>query len=313
MAKKTGKKTGSKKPRVKVVKEAEAKAPATPAPRPKLPNAWKLTKAAWQILWKNRVLFLGVTIIYGLLSLILVQGIAGGTDVSGIKHDLNQAFTGSLGSLASGFSVFAVLVGSTGNSSSQTAGSYQLTLGIITSLAVIWALRQIMAGKRIRIRDAYYRGMAPLIPFILVIFVIGIQLIPFIIGSTLYSLVVTNGIAIGLLERLVFLLLFLAGISWSIYMVSASLFALYIVTLPDMTPLKAVRSARDLAKGRRWPIILRLIFLPVVLLVAAAIIMVPIIIVLTFLAQWVFFLLSMFTLVAVHAYLYTLYRELLNE
>ena len=41
--------------------------------------------------------------------------------------------------------------------------------------------------------------------------------------------------------------------------------------------------------------------------------MVPIIIVLTPLAQWVFFLLTMFTLVAIHAYMYTLYRELLNE
>ena len=308
MAKKTGKKTG--KP--KKLKTEESKADVSISP-PKLLNAWKLTKATWRVLWQNKTLFIGITIIYGLLSLILVQGIAGGTDVSSLKHDLSQAFTGSLGSLASGFSVFAVLVGSAGNSSSQTAGGYQLILGIITSLAVIWALRQIMAGKSIRIRDAYYRGMFPLIPFILVILVIGVQLIPFIIGSTLYSLVVTNGIAIGLLERLIFLVLFLAGVSWSIYMVSASLFALYIVTLPDMTPLKAVRSARDLAKGRRWAIILRLIFLPIVLLIVAAIIMVPIIIVLTFLAQWVFFLLSMFTLVAVHAYLYTLYRELLNE
>jgi hypothetical protein len=41
--------------------------------------------------------------------------------------------------------------------------------------------------------------------------------------------------------------------------------------------------------------------------------MLPIIILLTSLAQWVFFLLTMFALVAVHAYMYTLYRELLND
>ncbi len=96
-------------------------------------------------------------------------------------------------------------------------------------------------------------------------------------------------------------------------MISSSIFALYIVTLPDMTPLKALRSARELVKGRRWAVILRLLSLPVILLIVAAIIMVPIIIVLTPVAQWVFFLLTMFTLVAVHAYMYTLYRELLNE
>jgi hypothetical protein len=41
--------------------------------------------------------------------------------------------------------------------------------------------------------------------------------------------------------------------------------------------------------------------------------MVPIIIWLTPLAQWIFFLLTMFALVAAHTYMYTLYRELLNE
>ena len=117
-------------------------------------------------------------LIYGLLNLVLVQGLAGGTDVSSLKNALNQAFTGGLGSLASAFSVFVVLVGSAGNGSSQTAGAYQLILGIMTSLAVIWALRQVLAGRQIRIRDAYYRGMYPLVPFMLVLLVVGLQLLP---------------------------------------------------------------------------------------------------------------------------------------
>lgn len=283
------------------------------APLPKLPNVWRLTKTTWQTLWEHKKLFIGITIIYGLLNLVLVQGLAGGTDVSSLKHALSQAYNGNFGSLASAFSIFAVLVGSSGNSSSQTAGGYQLFLGIITSLAVIWALRQILAGTSIRIRDAYYRGMYPLIPFILVILVIGLQLLPFIIGSTLYNLVVANGIAIGVPERAGWFLVFLLAMAWSIYMISSSLFALYIVTLPEMTPLKALRSARDLVRERRWQVILRLVSLPVILLAFAAVIMVPIIIVLTFLAQWVFLVLTMFSLVAVHAYMYTLYRELLNE
>ncbi len=268
---------------------------------------------AWQTLWQNRKLFIGIAIIYGLLNLVLVRGLAGGTDVSGLKHALNQAANGNLGSLASAFSVFAVLVGSAGNNSSQTAGGYQLSLSIVTSLAVIWALRQVLAGTAVRIRDAFYRGMYPLVPFTLVILVIGLQLLPFIIGSTVYSLVTTNGIAVGTLEGLGWLLVFILTAAWSTYMISSSLFALYIVTLPDMTPLKALRSARQLVKGRRWAVILRLLCLPVILLVVAAVIMVPIIIVLTPAAQWVFFILTMFTLVAVHAYMYTLYRELLNE
>ena len=141
-----------------------------------------------------------------------MQGISGGTDVSTLKHSLSQVFTGHFGFLASGLSVFTVLVGSAGNGSSQTAGAYQLFLAIIASLAVIWALRQVLAGASPRIRDAYYRGMYPLIPFILVLLVIGLQLIPLLIGSTLYSLVINNGIAVYFaIEKLVWALLYAAA------------------------------------------------------------------------------------------------------
>lgn len=292
------------------------KTPQTPQPRkplPRLSSVWRLTKTSWAILWQHRKLFIGIALIYGLLNLVLVRGLAGGTDVSSLKHNLSQAFTGQLGGLASALSVFAALVGSSGNGSSQTAGAYQLSLSIIISLAVIWALRQVLAGTPVRIRDAYYRGMYPLVPFILVLLVIGLQLLPLLIGSTLYNLVISNGIAVNLVEKLVWLMLFVLLALWSLYMLSSSLFALYIVTLPEMTPLKALRSARELVRGRRWTVLRKILCLPIILLIVAAIIMVPIIIVLTPLAQWIFFLLTMFALVAIHTYMYTLYRELLNE
>jgi hypothetical protein len=314
MAKKSGRAVPKKK---KQSRRQDSKTIATEKPartqQVRLPSVWQLTKTAYTTLWQHKKLFISITLIYGVLNLLLVQGLTGGTDVGSLKHALSQAYNGNFNSLASALGVFSVLVGSTGNSSNQAAGAYQLPLGIVTSLAVIWALRQVLADKKIRIRDAYYSGMYPLIPFVLVIIVIGVQLLPFIIGSSLYSLVAANGIAVGALERAGWLLVFLSGMAWSIYMVSSSLFAIYIVTLPDITPLQALRSASKLVKGKRWAIILRLAFLPLVLLVAAAVIMVPIIITLTFLAKWVFFLLTTFTLVAVHTYMYTLYRELLNE
>src|SRR5665213_851515 len=166
-----------------------------------LPNVWQLTQAAALVLWRHKRLFIGITLVYGLLNLVLVQGLSSGTDVSSLKSELSQVFHGHFGSLASGLSIFVVLVGSAGNGSSQTAGAYQLSLVLIASLAVIWALRQVLAGASLRIRDAYYRGMYPLIPFILVLVVIGLQLIPLLIGSTLYSVVTTNGIAVYFVEN----------------------------------------------------------------------------------------------------------------
>lgn len=279
----------------------------------KLPSVWRITKRSALTLWEHKELFIGIALIYGFVNVSLAQGTSGGTDVSTLKDAFNQVFTGHLGFLASGLSIFAVLIGTAGNTSSQTAGAYQIFLAIIGSLAIIWALRLVVSGSRPRVRDAYYRGMTPLIPFLLVLLAIGLELLPLIIGSSLYSLVVNNGIAVDVVERLIWALLFGLLALLTFYMLSSSLFALYIVTLPDMTPVKALRSARELVRYRRWTVLRKLLFLPLILLVAAAVIMLPIIIVLTPLAQWSFFLLTMFSLVAIHTYIYTLYRELLRE
>jgi hypothetical protein len=278
----------------------------------KLPNVWELTKQSGRVLWQHKKLLIGITLVYGLLNLVLVQGLASNTDVSSLKTTLNSAFTGHLRELASSLTVFVVLVGSAGNGSSNTAGAYQLFLVLITSLAVIWALRHVLAGEAVRVRDTYYRGMYPFIPFVLVLCVIGLQLLPLAIGTGLYSLVVSNGIAVGG-EVVFWALLAIALSALSIYWLCSSVFALYIVTLPDMTPMKALRSARELVRYRRAQIVRKVLWLPLMLFVLAAIIMLPIIIWLTALAQWVFFLLTMFSVVAIHTYMYTLYRELLNE
>ncbi|HSX17018.1 MAG TPA: hypothetical protein VLH86_02860 [Patescibacteria group bacterium] len=279
----------------------------------RLPNVFKLTKAAASVLWQHKKLFIGITLIYGLLNLVLVQGLASNTDVTSLKNTLNQVFTGHFKDLASGLSVFAVLVGSAGNGSSQTAGAYQVFLVLVTSLAVIWALRQVLAGSAVRIRDAYYRGLYPLVPFILVLCVIGLQLLPLIVGTSLYSIVINNGIAVHAIEKVIWALAAIGLSLLSLYWVCSSVFALYIVTLPDMTPMKALRSARELVRYRRLQVVRKVLWLPLLLLVVAAIIMLPIIIWLTPVAQWVFFILTMFAVAAVHAYMYGLYRELLNE
>jgi len=279
----------------------------------RLPNVVKLTKSSWDILWINRKLFIGIGLIYGLLNLILVQGLASSSEIDALKNSLSNVAHGNFGSIFSGLSIFIVLLGSAGNGTSQTAGAYQLFLAIITSLAVIWALRQLINNKKIRIRDTFYLGMAPLIPFILVLIVIALELLPLLIGSLLYSIVLSNSIVIGWIEQVIALIVFLLLASLTIYWILGSMFALYIVTLPNMSPIKALKSANKLVKKRRLLILRKLLFLPFILIVAAAIIMLPIVIIISGVAQWVFFILTMFVLIIIHSYIYNLYRELLNE
>ncbi len=277
-----------------------------------LPSSWQISKKTLQLLWSNRWLFLGLVLVYGILNILLVRGFSGGVNVNSLKHQFSVSQGGKGGQVGVGFSVFMnLLTSSSSVSNNSGSGTYQLFLGLIISLATIWLLRQLTAGESVRFRDAFYKGMYPFIPFILVILVILLQTLPFLIGGGLYDLVVTNGIAVHFAEELLWGLLFAVLTLVSVYMLCSSLFAIYIVTLPDMTPLKALRSARQLVRYRRASVFRKLLYLPVALLIIASIIMIPVIIFLAPTAPWVLFVLAIAALVTAHTYMYTLYRELL--
>ena len=242
--------------------------------RPALPGAFRIAARTLQLLWRHKLLFGALAAIYGLLVIILVQGLSSTLDVSHIKSILDQFFSGRFASLDSGATIFVVLLGSVGNTG--TNGSYQLFITIILSLAIIWSLRNIRAGSKVTIKAAFYKGMFPLIPFILSLLIIALQLIPIAIGSTIYS-VVSTSVAAGVWEKIFWGGVYAGLALWSGYMLSSSIFAAYIVTLPDMTPLGALRSAQKLVQGRRWTVIRKLLFLPIALLLSAAAIMLPII------------------------------------
>ncbi len=283
-----------------------------PAPNYKpLPKARKLFWVVLRQLWVNRLPFGGITLIYGLLNILLVRGLSGSANLVALKSTLDSVFSGAGGKLASSAMSFGYLLLNSGSSNTASSGIYQSILLVVCSLAFIWALRQVLAGHGIRIRDSFYQGMYPLLPFLLVFLLIGVQLLPVGIGGALYSTVVSGGIAVDAWEKAVVFALFLGVALWSLRMITATIFALYIVTLADMTPLRAYRSARQLVYGRRLAIWRKLIFLPVALLILAALFEVPLIMFLTPLAVWMLFIISMLTLPIVHSYLYGLYREML--
>ncbi len=311
---KTGKSTkAADKPKASntSIKQRATEAKSDNPVRKPLPNAFRITASAARLVWEHKILFGGISLMYGILVIVLVQGLSGGTNVTGLKELLNNFFTGHFGSIASGLTIFVVLLGSVGSNASGN-GAYQFVLTLITSLAIIWGLRQVKAGSNPSIKDAFYKGMYPLIPLLFVLLIVGIELLPLLAGSAIYNAAM-GGTAVGWIEKGVFIAVYAALGIWSGYMLSSSLFAIYIVTLPEMTPLKALRSARNLVKGRRWSIVRKVIFLPFALLIGGALIMLPIILIATPLARWIFFILSTFIILAVHSYMYTIYRELIDD
>jgi hypothetical protein len=258
-------------------------------------------------------LFGGILLVYVVLNLILVQGLSllnSGVSLGTTKHLLS----GITNATATAGSLFLLLVGnSTGNNSMGSTNAYQFVLLLFVSLALIWAIRQYYAGVTVRIRDGFYRGMAPLTQFVLVLLCIGLELAPAATGILLYSAVSSNGIAAGAAEKLLWSIMTAVLVLASCYMLAGSLFALYIITLPEMTPFRALTSANQLVKNRRWLIIRKIVFLPVAIFILMALLVAPFLLFAVKAAPAVFFVVSAMMVAVMHSYMYGLYRELLNE
>lgn len=284
--------------------------------RPKIIGSFKLFKRSIKTLLKRKKLFFGIVVVYLVLTIVLVKGFSVTSNIADLKSTLTELFGGSFSRITSGVTLFAVLLGNINSTSGgQQASGYQSALLITVSLALIWALRQTLSPetkkKPISALDAFYKGEYPLIPFLLVLLVIGIQLLPLAVASFLYTSVIAGGLAVSAIEKVLWFLIIGLIILLSLYMITSSIFALYIVTLPDVRPMQALRSARELVRYRRWTIMRKVLFLPVALLLISAVIIIPVIMVAPTLAEWLFFVLGMFGLAVLHSYLYTLYRELL--
>lgn len=256
--------------------------------------------------------FLGVSLIYGVLNFLLVQGL-GGFNVQAAKEDLQAVFQGGPNAFGRALSIFTNFFSGSGSGNSDVAGTYQVILLVVMSLAFIWMFRHAGDGKRLRIRDGLYKGMTSLIPFLMVYLVIGLQLLPLVLGTYLFATVGPGAYSVNGAEIIIWsVTLFLLAVL-SVYMLVSSLFALYIVSLPAVNPMTALRSARTLVKYRRLVVIRRFLVLPVVLGVMTLILMVPSILFAPPVAVVTFFVISTLILPLSHGFMFGLYKELIDE
>lgn len=278
---------------------------------PPVRSAFKLFSNSVRHIWRHKKILGGLLVTYALLSLVLVRGFGGGLDIRELQASLSELFAQNESKTITTLTVFGALMADASTPVSDAAGVYQSVVLVIMSLAVIWTLRQTYEGREARYGDAFYKSQYPLVPFLLVLLVISLQLIPLAVGSFLYSLVIGGGLATTIVEQAIWGVLIFLLVLLSLYMLASSLLALYAVTLPNMRPLQALRSSRELVRHRRWAIIRKLLFLPLALLLLAAAVTIPVIVLVPAIASWVFFAFSLLALVVSHSYIFALYRELL--
>jgi len=273
----------------------------------KIPSFITLLKKTIAQLLQQKRFFALATLIYGALTLGLVSNFVNTGNIDVLKESLQT--TG--GPLSNSVTIFGLLLG--GNQTADaSANAYQSLLLLIFSLVFIWGLRQSQATSgKLSVKAAFYKGMTPLVPFLLVAFVIALQLVPASIGGALYTSAIQSGAAVTIAEQAIFVLLMVLLLLASLVMLISSIFAIYIVTLPDMTPMRALRSARKLVRYNRWDIARKLLLFSITLLLAVGLVIIPLIMFVPFLAEWIFFACSIIVLPIVHSYLYSLYKEML--
>jgi hypothetical protein len=271
----------------------------------KLPSSWALTKKTWfeiSTFWRP---LLGVSMVYAVLYFILVMGLSFSTSVQ------ESAITGTSKVGDAFSSVFSVFGSSSlsGNGGSDTTVLVQFILFLVASMAFVWTMRKLQALKKIKMRDAYYKGTATLIPTILVSFILVATLLPVVGGSSLLATALQNGgtgteIAIVTIISGLMLL-------FSCYLFAMFWPAFYIVSLPDTKPFQALRSSMKVTKKRRFAIIRKALVIDILMILLMFVVLIPIALVLPSLIPVVSFLLLFIIFGIMHSYLYTLYRSLL--
>jgi len=267
-------------------------------------------KSTWSLLANNKKIIAKLSLIYGIIYIVLVQALSAPLSAVSIKDTFLSAFENQL---TASFNTFSyILSNNTTNSSNATSGIYQVVLILLFSLVFIYVFRKAFKKQNTTVKESMYQSMYPLIPYLVVLFIILLELIPMDIGLVLYSLVTSGGIINNIVEQIIFSILLVGFVGFSLYLLSNSIVSLYIVTLKDMTPLNSLRSAKQLVVGRRFSVILTILLLPVILLLVAVVVLIPLIMLIPALASWTYFILLIIALPIVHSYLYSLYRELIK-
>lgn len=268
--------------------------------KPAISSSYSLLIQSLKHIKKHYKLLGGITLIY-----VLFMGV--------VVRKLDQLFVSPEGdSLSERVASLNDYSGTGGLSESATL--LQVLIFVVASLALIWALRRIDERQRTsRVRDAFYKGMTPLIPYSLVLLVIILQLLPFAIFGSVFSATVTDAnVAATATQQVFWFMLFALGTFWSVYMLSASLQAVYLVTEAGSTPLEALRRARRLVYKRRWNVIRKVLLLPSFYTIMLSLIVLPFAFIAPITLGLLFLLLNGFVVLLSFVFFYLLHKELLQ-
>lgn len=263
----------------------------------------KMLKGYWRSIFK-------VTAVYGVLYFAFVRVLTR-VNFDELKASVEIAIAGSRDTLWSKVAITGALFGESARLDSQETLVYALVT-VMSSLAIIWVLRCVWAKERASVKEAYYQGMYPLVPYSIIFGIIIIQMIPFSVSAFIFQTAFNNGLTVSLAEKFLFVSLFAFGTLVSLYFVVGSLMALYAVTIPGVTPMQALKTTKRMLKGRRIAVLKQILVFVVVSASIALAMMLAVIWLLPSLAVLFTALILVLMLPWAHLYMYGLYRDLID-
>lgn len=242
--------------------------------KPDLLTGWRLGKQSLGTLWRHAKQLLPIGIIYCIVSALTTGGATQAAYLS-LKSAINEF----VGRGITGVGSLFALTTSGVISQPQTEAKRVLSIALIlfTWLIIMWTLRNIVINPKAKIRDAFYNGPAAIIPLLGVAGLLVMQFLPAAFGVFALQTAVSIG-PVGWVEGSVLIALSTLLIVTSIYWACNSIVALYVVTKPGTYPLQALRTARMLVSGKRLLVSLYVIWLGLWLLLASALVLLPVLI-----------------------------------
>lgn len=294
-----------------------------------LPGYIKFTKYVFDTLWKNKKVFLLLALFIALLTMIMV-GISSQDTYSTLKESLDSAsadfLEGNLGTLSkAGLLFISAISGSLSGSLTESQQIYSVIIFIITWLTSVWLLRNILANRKVKLRDGLYNSGAPILPTFMIMLLLVIQLLPLALAILGYSAALATGLLDGGVEAMLFWAV--AGLLalTSVYLIAGTFFALIIVTLPGMYPSIAIKTAGDMVVGRRLRIIARIAWMALGIAITWVLVVIPIILIDSWIkSMWpaiswvptvpiVLLVLTPLTAIWISSYIYLLYRKVVDD
>lgn len=232
-----------------------------------MPGYMAFTAEVFKTLKNNKNTFLLLILVGCILALWSASFMAQGRylEIVALLRDTVQNTMGEPLTLMGETGSILVSIFFGGISGEDAANPYTILISLLIWLTTVWLIRNIVAGKKVTLRQGLYNSGAPIISSGLVVLVGAIQAVPAVLAVGIYAIANQSGLMDHGAVAMTASMGILAMVALSLYWLTSTFIALIIVTLPNMYPMRAVHLAGNLVSGIRLRILYRLLWLFVLL------------------------------------------------